>query len=313
MTKVAELKTENTEKIRRCFYDCRIWTKNALSRQTGISLSGTTNVLQELLEKKEIVQIDDACSTGGRKSKQYLLNRDHCHIAKLILKKTEHAYIFIITVTDLFSKVIDEKEKKTDKGTFNDLRDCLKIIAAEKDIGVLTISIPGVSQNGVIQTCDFYELEGKNIGELIREYTDVPYVIENDVNVAVIGFKEQYPSCKNMALLYQPACDYFGCGILIDGKLYNGYSHSAGELRYLPDLSEEEQLKKLKEDPKGLLEDRIRILQAVLDPEFIGWYSDVIKEDIDFGTHVKKVEGLYECIQNGLYQIGISQIKTGGK
>ena len=41
---------------------------------------------------------------------------------------------------------------------------------------------------------------------------------------------------KNSAFIYQPAIDYVGCGMIIQGKLYNGFSHFAGELRCLPFL-----------------------------------------------------------------------------
>lgn len=312
MTKVTELKEENIESIRRCFYDRNIWTKNALSRTTGISLAGTTNVLHHLLDTGEIIQIYDAASTGGRKSKQYLLNRDHCHIACLILQKKKEAYVFHTQIRDLFGTCIYEEIKETEKGTLKDLENVISVLAEHTDISVLTISVPGVSFKGFIKICDFYDLEGKDIGELIRRYTDVPFVIENDVNVALIGFSKIYPDIRDMALLYQPAQDYFGCGILIAGKLYNGHSHSAGELRYLPDRSEEEQLKLLKEDPKGFLKDRIQVLQAVLDPEIIGWYSDVVMEDLE-GENIQRIDDFYTLIQEGLYQIGLNRIKTGGK
>ena len=59
-------------------------------------------------------------------------------------------------------------------------------------------------------------------------------IIENDVNCASIGFYHQYPHYQNSALIYQPAIDYVGCGMIVQGKLYNGFSHFAGELRCLP-------------------------------------------------------------------------------
>lgn len=313
MTKVEELRTENIESIRRCFYDRHIYTKSTLSKKTKISLAGTTNVLQELLKRKEIMQIDDAASTGGRKSKQYLLNKDYCHIAKVTLQKTETTYDFLIKIVDLFDQVIYEENRKTKKGNLHDLEEVIASISGQKDLGYITISIPGVCVEGIVQNCDFYELEGEDAGNMIRRHTDVPFVIENDVNVSVIGYSQMYPAIKDMALIYQPACDYFGCGILIDGKLYNGYSHAAGELRYLPDYSESQQRVMLKESPEALLINRISVLQAVLDPELIAWYSDVVKEDLPVNERVKKIDNFYECIQNGLYQIGIEQIKSGGK
>ena len=45
---------------------------------------------------------------------------------------------------------------------------------------------------------------------------------------------QKYPHYQNSALIYQPAIDYVDCGMIVQGKLYNGFSHFAGELRCLP-------------------------------------------------------------------------------
>ena len=48
MAKIIDLRQENIHKVRSCFYQGGTWTKNQLSCQTGISLAGTTNILQIL-------------------------------------------------------------------------------------------------------------------------------------------------------------------------------------------------------------------------------------------------------------------------
>lgn len=48
-------------------------------------------------------------STGGRKSKQYVLNKDYCHLLKVILKKQkDHDEVICIDV-DLFNHIILKK------------------------------------------------------------------------------------------------------------------------------------------------------------------------------------------------------------
>ena len=77
MTKITDLKEDNIHQIRQCFYDGEIWTKNKLAQKTGLSLAATTNILQYLLQNNEILLDGKAQSTGGRKSKQYVLNADY--------------------------------------------------------------------------------------------------------------------------------------------------------------------------------------------------------------------------------------------
>ena len=105
------------------------------------------------------------------------------------------------------------------------------------------------SNNNVIYSCKYHVVfcpkyrrpvlvDGVDdrLKELIKESCDQLNVeiIENDVNCASIGFYHQYSHYQNSALIYQPAVDYVGCGMIIQGKLYNGFSHFAGELRCLP-------------------------------------------------------------------------------
>ena len=71
LAKIKDLKIENIDKVKECFYNTQIWTKNELSLKTGISKAGITNILKILLKKQLISYIGEAHSTGGRKSKQY--------------------------------------------------------------------------------------------------------------------------------------------------------------------------------------------------------------------------------------------------
>lgn len=59
----------NIQKIRKCFYQKKIWTKAELASVTQLSLASITNILQELLKSQEILFIGENDSTGGRKIK----------------------------------------------------------------------------------------------------------------------------------------------------------------------------------------------------------------------------------------------------
>ena len=99
----------NIQKIRRCFYQGKVWTKTELASVTQLSLASITNILQELLKSQEILFIGENDSTGGRKSKQYVLNKDYCHLLKVILKKQKDYDEVICIDVDLFNHVILKK------------------------------------------------------------------------------------------------------------------------------------------------------------------------------------------------------------
>lgn len=317
VSKVNDLKKENRKKIRECLYDGKIWTKNELSLQTGLSLASTTNLIQELRQSKEIDFIGEAKSTGGRKSKQYQLNKDYQHLLKVILKKNKKDYEFIFRIVDLYNTVLFQKNILSLKGTVFELKDhLLEIFKKDSKINLICLSLPGICHRGFVDLCDFEDFQNKNILNILNKEIPQKIIIENDVNCASIGFSHTYSSYQNSVLIYQPAVDYVGCGLIIEGKLYNGFSHFAGELRCLPFYDEQSQNKMLKDNPQELLEKQIATLCCVLNPEAIGICSDVLKEiKIHLSTiplsHQPKlinITDLYEMIEEGLFQIGKKKI-----
>ena len=96
LVKITELKTNNIHQVRLCFYNGEIWTKNDLAKHTGLSLAATTNILQLLLKDDEIKLVGEAQSTGGRKSKQYILNKDYYHLGNVSLKEMINIIIFLL-------------------------------------------------------------------------------------------------------------------------------------------------------------------------------------------------------------------------
>lgn len=317
VSKVNDLKQENEIKIRECLYDGQIWTKNDLAHKTSLSLATTTNILQEMLKSHEIEYVSDSKSTGGRKSKEYQLYKDYKHLLKVVLKKNKESYEFIFEIVDLYDQIIYQKNSSSLKGTVEEFLEMLrKVLKKDDKIVVICLSLPGVCDQGLIDLCDFEDFQNKNILEILNKEIKQNIIIENDVNCASIGFYHSYPQYQNSAFIYQPAVDYVGCGMMIQGKLYNGFSHFAGELRCLPFYDHLQQEILLKENPQELLEKQIATLCCVLNPEAIGICSDVLKDiQISLPTiplkhqpQIIKINQLYTLIKEGLFQIGKNQM-----
>lgn len=320
MARINELKLSNIQEIRECFYNIKVWTKNELAEKTGQSLAGITNILHDLIEKKEIEYIGEAESTGGRKSKQYLLNKDYYHIGMIILKRDQNRYQFIGRTIDLIGTNLYEKKFVSEIGNLEELNDIVdQMMAKDRGISLLVLSIPGICQEGKIDICDFEQLNGCHLGRALKQRYGLDYVIENDVNNACIGLSYMYPKSPHLAFIYQPAAVYVGCGMMIDHKLYNGFSHFAGELRYLPFYTHSQQDQLLKENPQLLLTKQILTLCCVFNPEIIGVCSDVVESvellDIDSGIpkhhypQIVQIKEMNEMIWKGLYSIAIKNLK----
>lgn len=312
-----DLRRENEQKIKRCFLDGAVWTKTDISKKTKISCALITNVLQKLQMNQEIIFVGEASSTGGRKSKQYQINPDKRHILQVNCKVDENGFQIIFQISDMLQHVLEQKK-------IIDSNDALKRVLEEierfyqKDslIDLIIVSIPGICNKGYIEVCDIEELEGADLGLILSKRFNSAVILENDVNVACIGFSYQFAQFDHLAFLYQPQSSYVGCGIMIDKKLYNGASHFAGELRYLPFYTHEEQDEMLKTNPKRLLEKQIMSVCCVLDPQIVGVFSAILKnEQLNLGLlpegHRPKVvcvDDMDELIFKGLYQIGVREI-----
>lgn len=320
MSRNRDLKEENIYKIRSCFFDLGVWTKNTLSKKTGLSLATTTNVLQELIEKNEILYVGEADSTGGRKSKEYIFNTELLHLGMLILRKEGkrhilHAYSTNIR-NDICEEIFVEKEEVFKEDIFLLLED---LFQKDPKIEILIISIPGVCEKGIVDISDYQNLEGISLTKELTERFHKPCIIENDVNVACIGFSCKCMNKQNIAFIYQPKEDYVGVGMVLNGKLYNGFSHFAGELRYCPFYTHTYQEEQTKRNPEELLMKQIGTLCTIINPEIVGYHSDCFKEAIttlqSLGIPDKHcpilvyVEKLEEEIQMGLYSIGLHYVK----
>lgn len=276
LSKIEDLKIENMNRIKSCFYDGQIWTKNELSQKTAISKAGITNILKELIEKNEICFIGEAHSTGGRKSKQYQINKDFFHIGKIILLRKKDRYFFLAQTVNLLNEQLVEKKLFSDTGTLDELVTLIQTIVCEdSQIAVLCLSIPGICEEGYLSVCDFHELENTDLKKILGKLFHKKIIIENDVNVASIGLNHEL-AIPHLALLYQPEVEYVGCGIIVFDQLYNGFSHFAGELRYLPFYNHSIQDEMLKEYPTELLRLQIETICCVINPEMICIYSDVL-------------------------------------
>ncbi|MGL5733145.1 MAG: ROK family protein [Metamycoplasmataceae bacterium] len=104
-----------------------------------------------------------------------------------------------------------------------------------------TIDAIGISTAGDVDpnssliigsTPNHKDYTGLNIRQSLSKYTNLPIFVENDANAAVIGESVNGNLKKyNSGVLLTLGTD-IGGGIMIDKKLFRGYSGSAGEVGY---------------------------------------------------------------------------------
>lgn len=124
------------------------------------------------------------------------------------------------------------------------------------------------------------------IKQLQARYS-LEFIISNDVNNAAIGYYAHQNDYSSIAFIFQPIDGFAGMGLIIDGKLIQGYQNFTGELKYVPfPLSQD--YRELSKTPEGVLEILTQLcvmINTVIAPEMI-----VINNDLLIETHLLRKE-----------------------
>lgn len=308
MAGISDLKLDNIRDVRACFYQGGIWTKNVLSEKTGLSLAGTTNVLKYLQEEKEILLCGLAESKVGRKSKQYVLNPDYSHIGCVTVAYGKWTHSAYTASYRLNGECVLRRQAEDSTCDIDFLIRIIRdLLSRDPLIRIICVSVPGVVKDGVIGACDIAGLENTDAGRTLTEMFGIPFIIENDVNAAAVGFSAEKRTDGNLVLIYQPEISLTGCGILIDGRLYHGSTSAAGEVKYMS-LSGTD-------NARSVLLKQMKNLCAVLNPSVIVWYSDVIQDEkitadmLDVPEMLKcqivRARDFYKLLAEGLFTMGM--------
>lgn len=99
----------------------------------------------------------------------------------------------------------------------------------------LAVGVPGIidSKNGVVRIAPSLNWFDFPLLEKLESSFDIPVIVENDVNLAVLG--ENWfgigEGVNNLVMI--SIGTGIGSGIILDGKLHRGYRDSSGEIGYL--------------------------------------------------------------------------------
>ncbi len=107
---------------------------------------------------------------------------------------------------------------------------------AKKDISGIGIGAPGIidTKNAVVKRAtNFKGFDNIEIGKLLRAWHDVPVVLNNDVRVAAIGEHRMGAGKGVNHLIAVFVGTGVGGGIILNGKLWEGFRGSAGEVGHL--------------------------------------------------------------------------------
>lgn len=140
----------------------------------------------------------------------------------------------------MLTEILNKETTKTETDNYI-LERLYELINETKDayeIDGITISTAGVvdSQTGTVvysgPTIPGYS--NTPLSDIISDSFNVPCEVENDVNCAALGEYWKGEGVGSQSLALVTIGTGVGGAVIINGQLWNGFNHSAGEIGYIP-------------------------------------------------------------------------------
>ena len=280
------VKQVNVELIKTALKALKFGTKLTLANVTGLSVATCGNILNELLERGEVIEADLEQPNGGRPARRFIYNANYSYIACIYVSNEGGIYRTIHAVTNLIGEIIEEHSVEVEIINYEVIDNLIeKLIYNYENIMAIGIGVPGLVHRGVIVACDMEELVDIPLATRLKAKYNLEITVENDMNLIVYGFykKQNYDEVKTIAVVIFPRDNCSGAGIMVDGHIIRGNTNFAGEVSYLPfDISRGEQIKQLNnvDNVSPLMVKTIVSIIAVINPETIVVTGNLIRLDM---------------------------------
>lgn len=205
-------------------------SRASIAKHLGLTKATISAIVQELINKKLVVEIGSDDTSLGRKPILLSLNKKAGYVVCID--------IGVETISALAADLIGEdcslKQIKTPKSTANIINVLIQLIESMKlpkdtpyGLVGITLGIHGVTVNNQVSFTPYYNLSGIDLADGLGHHFNTSVFLENEANLSVIGektFQYDYSNIANISVH-----SGIGLGIIINHQLYTGYNGRAGE------------------------------------------------------------------------------------
>ena len=205
-----------------------------LSQNTDGGLTTVKKCVAQAIDYGMAIEGNIAESTGGRKARQYLINREYQYYFIAIVDNNN----LIIKVFDFAINCVEDYQKSFEMNLFfSALNEEIEKQARKYTIGTIGVSLPCIVKNGVV--LDWYynpEMVGFDIKNKLEEKYKANVVVQNDMKLTALGvFNTDEINAKNIVTV-QFGHNGVGMAGIVNGHLIEGSTGFAGEVGYINDL-----------------------------------------------------------------------------
>lgn len=230
------VREHNLAILRRTLFSARQATRQELSRRTGISTVTLGGLLQELVRSGDALELETSQPASGRPAQVYAFNPRLRLGLTLFAQSIPNGFSFSAALLDMYGQALYKEEITEDLADENATYRLLCRLTANRPVAAVAIGLPGIGLREYF--CGHHASKLLSISGVQRfsAETHIPVDLENDVNLAALGYAEAagLPDSASMAYLYLFARCYGGSAIYLSGRLHTGKDRFAGEMH--PDI-----------------------------------------------------------------------------
>ena len=205
-----------------------------LSQNTDGGLTTVKKCVAQAIDYGMAIEGNIAESTGGRKARQYLINREYQYYFIAIVDNNN----LIIKVFDFAINCVEDYQKSFEMNLFfSALNEEIEKQARKYTIGTIGISLTCVVKNGVV--LDWYynpEMVGFDIKNKLEEKYKANVVVQNDMKLTALGILNTDEINSKNIVTMQFGHNGVGMAGIVNGHLIEGNTGFAGEVGYINDL-----------------------------------------------------------------------------
>lgn len=233
-----EMKKTNVSAVFNSVISSRKTTKQLLSRQLRLSFSTISKAVEKLEEANLVETSLQGNSTGGRRPMIISGIPSSRHLVAIDLSPRAGAYVYIL---DLFFRVVSRSWCSITRDELPEyivanlhretLMACRNANIDYSNVIGIGIGLPALydAEKDIVYDCTKELLQHVQLKARIEEVFGKAALIENDANMAALGYNE-HPSKPYKNILFTNFSDGIGMGIVINKSIYVGSQGFAGEL-----------------------------------------------------------------------------------
>jgi predicted NBD/HSP70 family sugar kinase len=214
-------------------------TRAELARATGLAPSTVTALVARLLEENAVRDVDSpGAGRVGRPGQRVALGRRAGVVVGVDLGRGH----LKVAVADLSHSVLARREvsKRPDQDAGGDIamveeqvqRALAEANVCRDEVRSVALGLPGpVHSSGELGDSTILPgWVGVRAAEALEDALGLPVTVDNDANLGALSESKWGAGAGVRDLVYLKASTGIGAGLVIDGRLFRGAGHTAGEI-----------------------------------------------------------------------------------